>query len=59
MILGGQAVGKIIVGEELAKITPYKLFHNYMTVEIQNPFYGFKSNSSDPVEVSKKVSRRN
>lgn len=59
MILGGQAVGKMTVGESLEKITPYKLFHNHMTVEIANHFYGFTSNSDDPLEVLKKSSFRN
>lgn len=41
MILGGQAVGKMTVGEEIEKRTNLKLFHNHMTVEIANHFYGF------------------
>lgn len=40
-IIGGQATGKMTVGEELSKITGLKLFHNHMTVEIANYFYGF------------------
>lgn len=32
-IFGNAAVGKMTVGQELAKITPLKLFHNHMTIE--------------------------
>ncbi len=33
MIFGNLAVGKMTVGQELAKITNFKLFHNHMTIE--------------------------
>lgn len=33
MICGPQAVGKMTVGQELAKLTNYKLFYNHMTIE--------------------------
>lgn len=33
IIVGPQAVGKMTVGEELAKQTEYKLFHNHMTID--------------------------
>ena len=32
-IIGGGAVGKMTVGQELEKITGLKLFHNHMTIE--------------------------
>lgn len=32
-IFGNAAVGKMTVGQELAKITDLKLFHNHMTIE--------------------------
>lgn len=32
-ILGNSAVGKMTVGQELAKITDLRLFHNHMTIE--------------------------
>lgn len=32
-ILGDAAVGKMTVGQELAKITDLRLFHNHMTIE--------------------------
>lgn len=33
ILCGAQAVGKMTVGQELAKITPLKLFHNHMSIE--------------------------
>ena len=33
-IIGPQAVGKMTVGQELAKLTGYKLFYNHMTIEM-------------------------
>lgn len=33
-IFGPHAVGKMTVGQELAKITKLKLFHNHMTIDI-------------------------
>lgn len=41
LIFGPQAVGKMTVGQELAKITGLKLFHNHMTIELLEPFFGF------------------
>ena len=32
-ILGNTAVGKMTVGQELTKITPFRLFHNHMMIE--------------------------
>lgn len=34
LIVGPQAVGKMTVGQELSKITDYKLFYNHMTIEM-------------------------
>ena len=33
LLIGNGAVGKMTVGQELAKITPLKLFHNHMSIE--------------------------
>lgn len=33
MLFGPQAVGKLTVGRELARRTPYRLFHNHATIE--------------------------
>ncbi len=41
LIFGPQAVGKMTVGQELAKITDLKLFHNHMTIELLEPLFGF------------------
>ena len=38
LIIGPQAVGKMTVGQELAKLTGYKLFYNHMTIEIFKEF---------------------
>jgi len=43
LIFGPQAVGKMTVGQELEKITELKLFHNHMTIELLEPFFGFSS----------------
>lgn len=51
MIQGGQAVGKMTVGEEIERLTNLKLFHNHMTVEIANHFYGF----GDDLDESKRA----
>lgn len=32
-LFGPQAVGKMTVGRELARLTPYRLFHNHATIE--------------------------
>ncbi len=34
IIFGPHTAGKMTVGQELAKITPLKLFHNHMTIEM-------------------------
>ena len=33
MLFGDAAVGKMTVGQELAKLTDLRLFHNHMTIE--------------------------
>lgn len=40
LIFGPQAVGKMTVGQELAKITELKLFHNHMTIEPLYSIFG-------------------
>ena len=39
IILGPHAVGKMTVGQELAKITGLKLLHNHMTIELVRNFF--------------------
>lgn len=41
IIFGPQAVGKMTVGQELERITPLKLFHNHMTIELVSPFFSY------------------
>ncbi|MFC0471647.1 AAA family ATPase [Halalkalibacter kiskunsagensis] len=43
LLFGPQAVGKMTVGNELAKLTDLKLFHNHMTIELLHPFFGFSA----------------
>lgn len=33
ILIGDSAVGKMTVGQELTKITPFRLFHNHMMIE--------------------------
>ena len=41
VIFGSIAVGKMTVGQELAKITELKLFHNHMTIEPVIELFGY------------------
>lgn len=41
LIFGPQAVGKMTVGQELAKITGLKLFHNHMTIDLVSNFFSY------------------
>lgn len=41
LITGPQAVGKVTVGQELAKITELKLFHNHMTIDLVSHFFDY------------------
>ena len=41
VIFGPPAVGKMTVGQELAKLTGLKLFHNHMTIELVLNFFDF------------------
>ncbi|WP_164667330.1 AAA family ATPase [Virgibacillus doumboii] len=41
LLFGPQAVGKMTVGQELAKITDLKLLHNHMTIDLLEPLFGF------------------
>lgn len=43
LLFGPQAVGKMTVGQELAKITDLKLFHNHMTIDLLVPLFGYSS----------------
>ena len=41
LICGPQAVGKMTVGQELEKISGYKLFYNHMTIEIVRKIFDY------------------
>ncbi|GJM72894.1 hypothetical protein HMSSN036_51100 [Paenibacillus macerans] len=41
VLFGPQAVGKMTVGQELAKITGLKLFHNHMTIDLVSHFFDY------------------
>jgi hypothetical protein len=41
LIFGPQAVGKMTVGQALAKQTGMKLLHNHMTIDLLEPLFGF------------------
>lgn len=43
LIFGPQAVGKMTVGQELAKITDLKLFHNHMTIDLVSTFFDYST----------------
>lgn len=44
LIFGPQAVGKMTVGQELAKLTDLKLFHNHMTIDLVSQFFDYGTN---------------
>ena len=41
ILLGPHAVGKMTVGQEIAKRTGLKLFHNHMSIELALKLFGF------------------
>lgn len=45
VILGPPAVGKMTVGQEIAKRTHFKLFHNHLIIEALLPVFDFDSES--------------
>ena len=45
LLFGPQAVGKMTVGQELAKLTSLKLLHNHMTIDLLHPFFGFSEDT--------------
>ena len=64
-IIGPQAVGKMTVGQELSKITGYKLFHNHMTIEMVRLIFDYdkeifrKMNTIIRYEVFKEFAKSN
>lgn len=41
IITGPQAVGKMTVGQELSRMTNFKLFHNHMSIDLVNHFFSY------------------
>src|SRR5438270_6300026 len=41
VIFGPPAVGKMTVGQELARLTGYKLFHNHVTIDLVSEYFEF------------------
>ena len=41
VIFGPPAVGKMTVGQELQKLTGFRVFHNHMTIDLVTPFFDF------------------
>lgn len=64
-IIGPQAVGKMTVGQELAKITDYKLLYNHMTIEMVKGIFDYdkkifrKMNSIIRYEIFKEFAKSN
>lgn len=65
IIIGPQAVGKMTVGQELAKQTGYKLFYNHMTIELVRLIFDYdkeayrKMNGLIRYEILKEFSKSN
>ena len=49
LLTGPQAVGKMTVGQELAKITDLKLFHNHMTIDLVSNFFSYSKKEGGEV----------
>ena len=43
ILFGPPAVGKMTVGQEIAKLTGYKLLHNHMTIDLVTEFFDFST----------------
>lgn len=43
LIIGPQAVGKMTVGQELARYTGAKLFYNHMTIDLVDNFFNYST----------------
>ncbi|PEC22187.1 AAA family ATPase [Bacillus cereus] len=65
LIFGPQAVGKMTVGQELAKLTDLKLFHNHMTIDLVSEFFDYSTKEAKRLvslfrnEIFEEVSKSN
>jgi len=50
IIIGPPAVGKMTVGQELEKLTDFKLFFNHMSLELVNKFFDFGTPAFDALD---------
>ncbi|WP_410769397.1 AAA family ATPase [Fontibacillus sp. BL9] len=41
ILFGPQAVGKMTVGQRLAELTEFKLFHNHMSIDLVSQFFDY------------------
>ncbi len=48
--IGPPAVGKMTKGQELEKLSGYKLFHNHVTIEMVVPFFSYGTPEGRPEE---------
>lgn len=51
LIIGPQAVGKMTVGQELSRITGYKLLHNHMTIEMVRLIFDYDRKSYRKIQI--------
>ena len=58
IIVGPQAVGKMTVGEELAKETGLKLFHNHMTIDLVLQFFSWDEGLDLIVDFREKIMKK-
>ncbi len=40
-LIGPPAVGKMTVGQELERLTGYRLFHNHVPIEVVSPYFSY------------------
>jgi len=50
IICGAPASGKMTVGQELQKLTDYKLFYNHMSIKLVNQFFDFGTPSFNKLD---------
>ncbi len=41
IIYGAEAIGKLTIAKELAKVTGFRLFHNHVSVDVARTFFDF------------------
>ena len=51
LIIGPQAVGKMTVGQEVEKLTGYRLFYNHMTIEMVRKIFDYSKESFRKINI--------